>query len=124
MVLELLTILLVIDCLFIIIGLLIKDKYRKISTVLSIIGVIFLIVSILLFYIAMSEVTSVGVGSFSGGGNLTVSVPGLQENANIDCNWGPSGGLFFSILALVSMVALSILSFFNKLLERLDIRLT
>ncbi|GAF74043.1 unnamed protein product, partial [marine sediment metagenome] len=63
MVLELITILLVIDCLFVFIGIFIRDKYRKISTIISIVGVVLLIVSLLVFYIAMSEVTSVGVGS-------------------------------------------------------------
>jgi len=119
MVLELITILLVIDCLFVFIGIFVKDKYRKISTVLSIVGVVLLIISLLVFYIAMSEVTGVGVGSFSGSGILAVSVPGLQENINLDCNWGFGIGLYLGILALFSIVIISFLSFFRKFLEKI-----
>ena len=123
MVLELITILLVIDCLFVFVGIFVKDKYRKISRVLSIVGVVLLIVSLLVFYIAMSEVTNVGVGSFTGSGVIAVSIPGLQENVNIDCNWGPGNGLLLGILALVSIVILSFLGFFRKIFEKLNKRL-
>ena len=127
MVLELLVMLLVIDCLFVLVGIFIgifmKDKFRKISTILSVVGIVLLLVSILLFYVAMSEVTNVGVGSFSGGGNLAISVPGLQENSNIDCNWGPGSGLYLSMLALVSVAALSLLKIVRKMVEKLGVRL-
>ena len=127
MVLELLVMLLVIDCLFVLVGIFIsiflKDKFRKISIILSIVGIALLLVSILLFYVAMSEVTNVGVGIFSGGGNLAVSVPGLQENSNIDCTWGPGSGLYLSMLALVSMAALSLLKIVRKMVEKLGVRL-
>ena len=123
MVLELLIMLLMIDCLFVLVGIFIgifmKDKFRKISIILSIVGIVLLLVSILLFYVAMSEVTNVGVGSFSGGGNLAISVPGLQENSNIDCNWGPGSGLYLSMLALVSMAALSLLKIVRKAIEKI-----
>jgi hypothetical protein len=71
----------------------------------------------------MSEVTNVGVGSFSGSGILEVSIPGLQENVNLDCNWDFGRGLLLCILALVSMTILSFLGFFHKILEKLGIRL-
>ncbi|MEA3458921.1 MAG: hypothetical protein U9R21_09635 [Candidatus Thermoplasmatota archaeon] len=127
MVLELLVMLLVVDCLFVLVGISIgifmKDKFRKISTILSIVGIVLLLVSILLFYVAMSEVTNVGVGSFSGGSTLAVSVPGLQENSDIDCTWGPGSGLYLSMLALVSMAALSLLKIVRKVIEKIRKRL-
>ena len=113
MVLELITILLVIDCLFVFIGIFIKYKYRKISTVLSIIGVLLLIISLLVFYIAMSEVTSVGVGGFTGFSDLSISPLSLSFNTLVSCSWGP--GIGFYLIILVTII--SIFNFFKHLIK-------
>jgi hypothetical protein len=123
MILELLTILLVIDCLFILIGIFIKRKSRKISTTLTVISTIFLFISLIIFYLAMSEVTNVGVGSFSGEGNLVVSVPGLSENNNLYCTWGSGNGFYLCILSLVSIFILSFIKIYKIFGNKIKIKI-
>ena len=63
----------------------------------------------------MSQVTDVGVGSFSGNGDLDISIPGVQENEVINCSWGPGIGFYLSILATVCLVVISFLKISVKL---------
>jgi hypothetical protein len=101
MVLELILLILILAVVIIAIQIFIDKRFRKINFILSIISTFLIIFSIILFYIAMSEVTKVGVGSFSGDGLLSVSLPGLQQNVDINCNWGFGLGLY---LVLISMI--------------------
>ena len=68
----------------------------------------------------MSQVTDIGVGSFSGSGDLDISIPGLQENAVVPCSWGPGIGFYLSILAIMSMIALSLLKLVRKLVGKIQ----
>ena len=120
MVLELLAILLMVVCVIAVICILIKDRFRKISKILSVVGIVLLVVTVLLFFVAMSQVTDIGVGSFSGNGNLDISVPGMQENVVVPCSWGPGLGFYFGILAIISMIALSLLKLVRKLVGKLQ----
>jgi len=119
MVLELLAMLLMVVCVIAVICILIKDRFRKISKILSVVSIVLLFVTVLLFFVAMSQVTDIGVGSFSGGGDLDISIPGLQENAVVPCSWGPGIGFYLSILAIMSMIALSLLKLVRKLVEKI-----
>ena len=120
MVLELLAMLLMVVCVIAVICILIKDRFGKISKILSVVSIVLLVVTVLLFFVAMSQVTDIGVGSFSGGGDLNISIPGLQENAVVPCSWGPGIGFYLSILAIMSMIALSSLKLVRKLVGKIQ----
>jgi len=62
----------------------------------------------------MSQVTDIGVGSFSGGGNLDISIPGLQENAIVPCSWGPGIGFYLSVIAAVCLIVVPLLKIIKK----------
>ena len=120
MVLELLAVLLMVVCVIVVVCILIKDRFRKISKILSIVSIVLLVVTVLLFFVAMSQVTDMGVGSFSGRGDLDISIPGLQENAVVTCSWGPGIGFYFGILAIMSMFVLSSLKLVRKLVGKIQ----
>ena len=120
MVLDLLAMLLMVVCVIAVICILIKDRFRKISKILSAVSIVLLVVTVLLFFVAMSQVTDIGVGSFSGSGDLDISIPGLQENAVVPCSWGPGIGFYLGILAIMSMIALSLLKLVRKLVGKIQ----
>jgi hypothetical protein len=80
--------------------------YPKISWILTIVTIIFLILSAVLFYVAMSEVTKVGIGDFSGSNTIAISIPGQMNQKEIACSWGPSFGLYLVIIAIIGMLML------------------
>jgi len=114
MVLELLAMLLMIVCFIAAICIFIKDRFRKISNILWITSIVLLIVTVLLFFVAMSLVTDVGVGSFSGDGDLDISIPGLQENAIVLCSWGPGIGFYLSVVAAACLIVVPISKIIRK----------
>jgi len=114
MVLELLAMLLMIVCVIAVICIFIKDRFRKISKILWIASIVLLIVTVLLFFVAMSQVTDVGVGSFSGDGDLDISIPGLQENAIVLCSWGPGIGFYLSVVAAACLIVVPISKIIRK----------
>jgi len=120
MVLELLAMLLMVVCVIVFVCILIKDRFRKIFKILLVVSIVLLVVAVLLYFVSMSLVTDIGVGSFSGGGDLDISIPGLQENAVVTCSWGPGIGFYLSILAIMSMIALSLLKLVRKLVGKIQ----
>jgi len=120
MVLELLAMLLMVVCVIVFVCILIKDRFRKIFKILLVVSIVLLVVAVLLFFVSMSLVTDIGVGSFSGGGDLDISIPGLQENAVVTCSWGPGIGFYLSILAIMSMFVLSALKLVRKLVGKIQ----
>jgi hypothetical protein len=114
MILELLSMILILAIIIVIFQIFTINRFRKIHLILSILTTIILLISIILFIIAMSEVTKVGVGSFSGGGDLSISIPGLQENAIIKCNWGFGVGIYIILISFISNIALIFPKIFNK----------
>ena len=101
MILDLLIIILLITTLLIGFELLIKQRYPRISKITAILSIIFLIIVIMLFYVAMSEVTKVGVGSFMDTNELTISIPGETNQVSLLCQWGPATGFYLIILAII-----------------------
>ena len=99
MVLGLLAIMVAVSCLLIVLGLFAQLKFKKISTIIYGAVFLFIILSIVLFFVAMSQVTEIGVGSFSGGGDLEITLPGLQEIISLACGWGPGSGFYLGIVA-------------------------
>jgi len=115
LILTLLSILLVVSCLTIFITIFTKEKLRKTNIALSIISVILLIFTVLIFFYAMGQITEVGVGSFIGSGELETSLPGIAENEILPSNWGPGIGFIITIISLIIMLFL----FFQKRLLRI-----
>jgi hypothetical protein len=65
----------------------------------------FLMCSLILFSIAMSEFTKVGVGSFSGQGIIDISAQVEDGGTSVFCEWGPGIGFWLyglSVLILLS----------------------
>ncbi|MFW6119907.1 MAG: hypothetical protein ACOC80_03270 [Petrotogales bacterium] len=103
-VLEMLSMLLMLVGIFIILSLLVKNRFPRLSVIISIAGIITILAVILLFFYAMSQVTNIGIGSFSGSGNLDISFPGLQESAIINCSWGPGVGFYLGVIAVAALI--------------------
>ena len=113
LVLILIVLLLVLVAILIFIQVLIEEKHVKLGIVFGLLYIILIILCLLLFQYAMSQVTQVGVGSFSGHGDLEVSIPGdLESNRIFSCHWGPGLGFYFGILVAICLVILFI--FKNK----------
>jgi hypothetical protein len=115
MVLSLLSILLAITCLILFVSIFIKNKFRKTTIVLSILSFFMVVVVLSVFFYAMSQITEIGVGSFSGSGAIETTLPGAADVISIPCSWGPGLGFYSSITAALCLV---IVSFLKKKRER------
>lgn len=115
MVLGLVTIILVISILAILLSILLKNKFPKISSIVNILSIVFLLLSIILFYIAMSEVTKVGVGGFFGSGDLAISIPGEPDQVTLMCSWGAGLGMYTTLLAFIISISIPLLPFIKKM---------
>lgn len=104
MVLQLISYILMLSALFVLLQIFIHKKIPKISLIISVLTVVFLLLSVLLFYVAMSEVTKIGIGGFSGSETLSISIPGQMEKVDVDCSWGASLGVFSTAFALLALL--------------------
>jgi len=116
MILEILSMLLILTIVLIILQIFVKKRFKKIEILLSILAIIFLLISIILFFVAMSEVTNAGVGTFSGGGELAITIPGSNDIKNINCNWGVGIGLYLIFLSIFANLVIH----FPKLIKNLE----
>lgn len=122
-VIELLPMVLVLGLICIIISLML-NRYSKnrLSFIIFLLAVIIFVICFVGFFYAMSEVAKQTVGSFIGGGNLEVNIPGENSYETISCNWGPSIGfylLFSSIIILIFAFYLDIRKTVFKKLKRI-----
>jgi hypothetical protein len=117
MVLNLLSIIITISCLIIFITIFTKDKLKKITKILDLFSIILIILTISIFFYAMSQITEVGVGTFIGSGDIDISFPGITENRALPSNWGPSVGFY---LGLIALLILSIFMVYNKIKKRIQ----
>jgi len=115
MLLSLVSLILIITCFFIAINALVSSRFRKISIVLSIICIVLMILSIVLFYYGFSQLTNVGVGSFLGGGDLDISIPESQDKV-ISCSWGAGLGFYLAIIATLFLVIITLKNKLKKLI--------
>jgi hypothetical protein len=109
MILSLLSILLAITCLIMFVSIFTKNKFRKTTIVLSILSFLMVVVVLSVFFYAMSQITEIGVGSFSGSGDIETALPGTADVISIPCSWGPGLGFYLSITAAVCLVIVSFL---------------
>jgi len=113
MVLGVLSLLVVVACIVIVGSLALKSRFRKLSFMVWLLSIIILLLTLVLFYYAFSQLTEVGVGSFMGSGTLDITIPGEEAPTKVPCSWGPGIGFYLLIVALVLVV----LTFFMKRVE-------
>ena len=87
-----------------------KIKRTKLSFLALFIAFILLCASLTVFYLAITEMTKIIVGSSIGSGNLDISIPGEEMFESVYCNWGFDLGFY---LLLISTVLIFIINFFN-----------
>jgi hypothetical protein len=113
MVLGLLSLLVAVTGLFLFLSLLTMRRLRKTTMILSALNIVTLLLALIIFYYAFSQLTQVGVGSFMGSGMLDVTIPGEAVQINIPCSWGPGIGFYLLIISFV----LLLLTLFIKRIE-------
>jgi hypothetical protein len=109
-VLGVLSLLVAVTCFILFLSLLIMNRLRKTTMILSLLSIVILFLSLIVFFYAFSQLTQVGVGSFMGSGYLDVALPGEVEQTSILCYWGPGIGFYLLIPSLILLV----LTFFIK----------
>ena len=88
---------------FVLISLILKKRFKKTTILLSFFSTLIILISIFIFFYAISQLTAVSVGSFVGGGNIEITVPGFSESDFINCNWGPGFGFYLAIIAVICL---------------------
>jgi len=105
MILGLLAVFVVLVAFILFISIFIRDRFNRVAKILSSISFVLLLVIVLVFFYTMSQITMIGVGSFTGSGNIDITLPGIATSEALSCTWGPGFGF---ILAIVSLVILLI----------------
>ena len=118
LVLTLITYLVAGGCIVLTLSLFVKT-YRRLIFLLQLVGFLVLLVSLIVFSYAMSQLTNVGVGSFLGSGSIDTSVPGVAGSLAVPSSWGPSIGFY---LLLLVTITLFFYTFFYKKLQAVWIR--
>ena len=81
-----------------------KERHPRIYLIMGIISMLLAVIPLVLFYIAMSEVTKVGVGSFMDSGDIPITIPGQAEQIILSCNWGPGAGFYLILLGILLII--------------------
>jgi hypothetical protein len=97
-----------IGCILIFSTLILKTINKKMCLIIS--AIVVFTCSLLIFYIGMSTFVKVGVGGFTGEGNLDVGIPGEETISTVFCGWGPTSGFY---LPLISIIILSLMFLIN-----------
>jgi hypothetical protein len=94
------------------IGSIILDRFKKkkLSFLVIIATAAILFASTMVFIIAMSEFTSVGVGSVLGNGKIEVDIPGENIIEKIHCSWGFTLGFYLIFASLIISAILFLLN--------------
>jgi len=110
---TILSIILFVSIIFVLSSIFIENKLRKTSKILLALSAFLIIVSIALFYYAVSLLTELGVGSFMGSGEILTNIPGKVEGVSISSSWGPGVGFYLAILSLIIIILSAILKKFR-----------
>lgn len=78
-----------------------RYKRHKISLLVSLLSLVALIVSIAVFFYAMSQLANATVGSVTGNANLDVNIPGENMYESVPCSWGLNFGFYLLLSAIV-----------------------
>ena len=95
-------------CLFILSSMFLRRFSNKLYFLSLFFAIVLFTCSILIFSVGMSELAEVGIGSFSGEGNLEISIPGEETAATIFCSWGPNVGFYVYVLSIIIIVLIII----------------
>jgi hypothetical protein len=118
LVLTLLSILIGISCLLILLIIFIGDKLKRTKKVFSILNIILLILTVLLFLFVMGQITDVGVGSFMGSGELDTNLPGIAESEIMQSSWGPGIGFILAIISSIIVILILIQKRFTRIVKK------
>jgi len=77
---------------------------KKSSILAFLLAILFIIGSNIVFYIAMSELGKVTVGSFLGSGDINFVIPGEKMDIMISSSWGPDIGFYLLIGSAVVLI--------------------
>jgi len=103
MILSLIVVLLIFTVLFVILLNFTVNRFRT-TLILRILSIVFLTVSILIFYMVMSMLAEIGVGGVNGNGEIETDLPGLAENVVFSSHWGLGMGFYLTVLAVIILV--------------------
>ena len=88
------------------------EKITKILATLSIIG------PILIFIIAINELSKVSIGSIFGSGYVDIGVPGESQFHSVLCNWGPAFGFYLYLLSVIVLCSVFFYDYKQKRKEQ------
>ncbi len=109
-VMTILPVLTTILCFLVLLSLVFKRFEKKKSLLFSLVCALFILIcSLVLFSIAMSAFTDVGVGSFLGQGIIDVSVQVEGRATSVVCQWGPGFGFWLYGLSVVVLLSTLVL---------------
>lgn len=99
----------IISAIFIVLHMLAQRSQRKkLLRAFLIIGIIFLMLSLIGFYGGMSLITKVGVGGVFGQGTITVTIPGETTHIPVPSSWGLDSGFYLCVVALFLLIGSSL----------------
>ncbi|UCD14248.1 MAG: carboxypeptidase regulatory-like domain-containing protein [Thermoplasmatales archaeon] len=90
-------------CLIILGSIVIKKFNKKLYYLSLLLALLAFVVSLLIFSVAMSQLTEVGVGRFLGEGNLDIKIPGEETVSTIFCSWGPTTGFLLYVVSTLTL---------------------
>jgi len=109
-IMTILSILTAMGCFLILFSLVFKRVDKKKWILFSLVCAFFILIcSLILFSLAMSAFTEVGVGSFLGNGTVDVSVQGQDSVIPVMCQWGPGIGFWLYLASVVVLACTLVL---------------
>lgn len=109
MALEILFMLLISVVIISLVSIFTKNRFKKTTKIFSSLSFVILLLIVMLFYLVISQLAEVGVGSIMGSGELDVNIPGGLESAMISCSWGPGIGFYITFFVVVLLAVLQVL---------------
>ncbi len=100
-VIELIPLIIIVGCTAMILSIILQKKHKFLSSLSLISGLGTFIISFSIFYIAMSQLAYLCVGSFSGSGNIEFFIPGHSKYVSLSSSWGPSLGFYLILLSII-----------------------
>jgi hypothetical protein len=87
-----------------------RYRRKKLSLSFLVIGIVFLALSLSVFYIVMSVITKVGVGGVFGQGPISANIPGENILVPVSSSWGLDSGFYLCFTALILLCSSLLLS--------------